>query len=279
MTFAALVAVVALGSQQPPAIPDELVISAVVLDKKGHPVTDLKPEEFVVAENGSERAVTRAELDARPLKIALLLDTSSQMGTTYNADVVPAALSFLKRLPQGATFSVWSTSDRPKVIVSEGTDLKTTEDKLRNLAAVGNNAAVDTLVAASQEVSKAEGHRSAVVLVSSATMGDISTDLQSLLPKASLKPTYIAVEVIQGDRDARLEDALSLLATRTGGFHERVFSTMAIEAQLRRALDVVGSLYRIAWKPGMDPRQAKIVVKVKRPNTKLTQALRLSTAW
>ena len=151
--------------------------------------------------------------------------------------------------------------------------------KLRNPAAVGNNAAVDTPVAASQEVSKATDHRCAVVLVSSATMGDISTDLQSLLPKASLKPTYIAVEVIQGDRDARLEDALSLLATRTGGFHERVFSTMAIEAQLRRALDVVGSLYRIAWKPGMDPRQAKIVVKVKRPNTKLTQALRLSTAW
>jgi hypothetical protein len=61
------------------------------------------------------------------LKIALLLDTSSQMGTTYNADVVAAALSFLKQLPQGATFSIWSTSDRPKVIVSEGTDLKTTE--------------------------------------------------------------------------------------------------------------------------------------------------------
>ncbi len=32
---------------------------------------------------------------------------------------------------------------------------------------------------------------------------------------------------------------------------------MAIESQLRRVLDVVGSLYRIAWEPSMDPRQAK----------------------
>jgi hypothetical protein len=279
MTFAALAAVMVLTTQQAPAIPDELVISAVVLDKKGHPVLDLKPEEFSVTESGSERPVVRAELDARPLKVALLLDSSSQMGTTYNADVVPAAISFLKRLPPGATFSVWSTADRPKLIVEEGTDLKTAEDKLRNLATLGNNAAVDTLVAASQDVAKADAHRSAVVLVTSATMGDISSDLQSLLPKASLKPTYIAVEFIQGDRDARLEDALKLLTTRTAGFHERVFSTMAIESQLGRALEVMGSLYRIAWKPGMDPRQAKIEVKVKRPNTKLTQALRLSTAW
>jgi hypothetical protein len=267
----------ALGSQQAPAIPDELVISAVVLDKKGHPVTDLKPDEFVVAESGSERAVTRAELDTRPLKIALLLDTSSQMGTTYNADVVPAALSFLKRLPPGATFSVWSTSDRPKVIVSEGTDLKTTEDKLRNLATFGNNAAVDTLVAASQQVAKTDDHRTAVVLVTSGT--DASADVQSLLPQASLIPTYIAVEVTRGERDGRLEIALKLLASRTAGSYERIFSTMAIETQLSRALGTLGAMYRLAWKPSMDPRQAKIEVKVKRPNTKLTQARRLSTAW
>jgi hypothetical protein len=279
MTFAAFATALMLTTHQAPALPDELVISAVVLDKKGHAVLDLKPEEFVVTESGSERPITRAELDSRPLNVALLLDTSTLMGDTYNADVIPAAASFLKRLPQGATFSIWSTSDRPKVIVEQGTDVSTVETKLRNVAPFGHNAALDTLVAASQELAKNETHRPVLVLVTSASMGDVTADVQALLPKASLKPTYVAVQYIQGQQDARLEDALKVLVSRTAGFHERVFSTMAIQAQLLKALEAISSSYRIAWKPGTDPRQAKIEVKLKRPNTKLTQAQRISTAW
>jgi hypothetical protein len=156
MTFAAFATALMLTTHQAPALPDELVISAVVLDKKGHAVLDLKPEEFVVTESGSERPIARAELDSRPLNVALLLDTSTLMGDTYNADVIPAAVSFLKRLPQGATFSIWSTSDRPKVIVEQGTDVSAVETKLRNVAPFGHNAALDTLVAASQELAKDE---------------------------------------------------------------------------------------------------------------------------
>jgi len=279
MTFAAFAATVMLVAQQAPALPDEVVISAVVLDKKGHPILDLKPEEFVVTESGSDRPITRAEVDSRPLNVALLLDSSLSMGNTYNADVIPAAVSFLKKLPQGAIFSVWSTSDSPKVIVEQGTDVAAVEAKLRNVAPFGHNAALDSLVTASQELAKDETHRTALVLVTSAAMAGVAADVQTLLPKASLKPTYIAVQYIQGPEDTRLQDALRVLVSRTAGIHERVFSTMAIQAQLMRALEYLSSSYRIGWKPGADPRQAKIDVKTKRPNVKLTQAQRISTTW
>jgi hypothetical protein len=279
MTFAAFAAAVMLAAQQAPALPDEVVISAVVLDKKGHPVLDLRPDEFVVTEGGSERPITRAEIDSRPLNVALLLDSSLSMGNTYNADVIPAAVSFLSKLPQGATFSIWSTSDAPKVIVEQGTDVSAVETKLRNVAPFGHNAALDSLVAASQELAKDEAHRTALVLVTSAAMAGVAADVQSLLPKASLKPTYVAIQYIQGPEDARLQDALRVLVSRTAGFHERVFSTMAIQAQLMKALDYLSSSYRIAWKPGSDPRQVKIEVKVKRPGATLTQAQRISTTW
>jgi von Willebrand factor type A domain len=279
MTFAAFAAAVMLAAQQAPALPDEVVISAVVLDKKGHPVLDLRPDEFVVTEGGSERPITRAEIDSRPLNVALLLDSSLSMGNTYNADVIPAAVSFLSKLPQGATFSIWSTSDAPKVIVEQGTDVSAVETKLRNVAPFGHNAALDSLVAASQELAKDEAHRTALVLVTSAAMAGVAADVQSLLPKASLKPTYVAIQYIQGPEDARLQDALRVLVSRTAGIHERVFSTMAIQAQLMKALDYLSSSYRIAWKPGSDPRQVKIEVKVKRPGATLTQAQRISTTW
>ena len=138
--------------------------------------------------------------------------------------------------------------------MEQGTDVSAVEAKLRNVAPFGHNAALDTLVAASQELAKDETHRTVLVLVTSASMAGVTADVQALLPKASLKPTYVAIQYIQGPEDTRLQDALEVLVSRTAGFHERVFSTMAIQAQLMKALDNLLSSYRIAWKPGTDPQ-------------------------
>lgn len=281
MMIDGVVLALALLAPQTPALPEQLVITAVVTDKKGKPVVDLRQDEVVVREGTADQPVIKLEHDVRPLHVALVLDTSQNLGTTYLSDVVPAALQFLKKLPEGSSFTVWGTSDRPRLLVPEGTDLKATEDKLRTTATTGNNAAVDTIVAASQEVAKAEGHRSAVVLVTSATMGDVRADVQALLSQASLKPTYIAVEFVQGggQGDARLEDSIKVLVTRTAGVHERVFSAMAVDSQLQKAIGLLEAQYRLSWKPSVDPRQTKIEVRVNRKDTKVVQGQRLSPAW
>ena len=139
----------------------------------------------------------------------MLLDTSTSMGNTYNADVIPATLSFLKKLPPGATFSIWSTSDSPKVIVEQGERRfqrsKPRSAMSRRLVTTPRSTA---LVAASQELAKDDTHRPAAVLVTSASMAGVAADMQALLPKASLKPTYVAIQYIQGPEDTRLQDAL-----------------------------------------------------------------------
>jgi hypothetical protein len=280
MIIDALLALSLLTPQAAP-LPDQLVISVVVTDRKGRPIVDLAPGEVMVKEGGTTLPVSRLERDTRPLKVAVVVDTSANLGGTLQSDIVPAVVSFLRRLPEGTSFAVWSTTDRPKQIVEDGTDVAAAEEKLRSIPVFGNNAAVETMVAASRAVAGAEGHRSAVVLVTTATMGDVRADIQALMPQASLKPTYIAVEFVQGQGqgDVRLEDAIKLLVNRTAGLHERIYSSMAFETQLRRAVDLLGAQYRIAWKPGTDPRQAKIEVKVSRKDTKVVQAQRLSTAW
>jgi hypothetical protein len=280
MIIDALLALSLLTPQAAP-LPDQLVISVVVTDRKGRPIVDLAPGEVTVKEGGTTLPVSRLERDTRPLKVAVVVDTSANLGGTLQSDIVPAVVSFLRRLPEGTSFAVWSTTDQPKQIVEDGTDVAAAEEKLRSIPVFGNNAAVETMVAASRAVAGAEGHRSAVVLVTTATMGDVRADIQALMPQASLKPTYIAVEFVQGQGqgDVRLEDAIKLLVNRTAGLHERIYSSMAFETQLRRAVDLLGAQYRVAWKPGTDPRQAKIEVKVSRKDTKVVQAQRLSTAW
>ena len=261
------------------ALPEQLVVSLTVTDKKGKPIEDLKAGEVQVVENGAAHPIDRLELDRRPLTVALVIDTSAGVGSFLRPDFVPAAVGFLQRLPPGSTFSVWSTSDRPKLLVPEGTDIKAAEDALRGIAPFGNNAAVDTIIAASQELAKAEGRRTAVVSVVSASMGDVSIDVGSELPKASMRPVYMVVEVIVGAQDARLEDAVKSLTSRTGGFHERVFSTMAVEAQLRRVNDLLMAQYRAGYKPTADPRSTKVEVKVARKDTRTRMSQRLTVGW
>jgi hypothetical protein len=261
------------------ALPDQLVLSFTATDKKGKPIEDLKAEEVQVVEGGQARPVDRIERDTRPLAIALVVDTSAGVSAQLRPDLVPAAVGLLQRLPAGSTFSVWITTDRPKLLVPEGTDLKAAEEALRGVAPFGNNAAVDTMIAASQELAKVEGKRTAVVAVVSASMGEISIDVGSEMQKASLRPLYAVVEVIVGPQDARLQDAVKSLTSRTGGFHERVFSTMAVEAQLRRVSDLLTAQYRLGYKPAADPRTTPLEVKVTRKDARPRMSQRMSVAW
>jgi len=261
------------------ALPEQLVLSFITTDRKGKPVEDLQPGEVQVVENDAPRAIDKLELDRRPLTVALVVDTSAGVGSFLRPDFVPAAVAFLQRLPPGSTFSVWATSDRPRQLVPDGADVKAAEDALRGVAPFGNNAAVDTIIAASQDLAKVEGRRTAIVSVVSASMGDVSIDVGSELPKASMRPVYMVVEVIVGAQDARLEDAVKSLTSRTGGFHERVFSAMAVEAQLRRVTDLLASQYRAGYKPTADPRTTKVAVKVTRKDTRTRMSQRLSLGW
>jgi hypothetical protein len=277
MPLSAVVLAILLSLQG--ALPEQLVLSFTATDKKGKPIEDLKAAEVQVLEAGKGRGVDRVERDTRPLSVALVVDSSVGVAAQLRPDIVPAAVGFLQRLPAGSTFSVWTTTDRPRQLVPEGADVKAAEDALRGVAPFGNNAAVDTMIAASQELAKMEGKRTAVVAIVSASMGEVSIDVGSEMQKASLRPMYAVVEMIVGGQDARLEDAVKSLTSRTGGFHERVFSTMAVEAQLRRVSDLLAAQYRLLYKPGVDPRTTPLDVKVTRKDARSRMSQRMSVAW
>lgn len=265
---------------QQPALPGQLVISMVVTDEKGNPISDMTAEEFEIKESGKKRPVLRAELDHRPLTAVIVLDSSAALGNAYQADFVPAVLSLIEHFPAGTEYAVWTTSDRPRLTVKPGTPVEKAEELLRSVAPYGSNAAVDTIVAASRVFdSLPNDRRGAVFIVSSATMGQIQVNVEQVLPTASMRPMYLPTEVIVNQQDARLQSALEYLAARTAGRHQRVFTTMAAAAQVQHSLDHLNAQYRVAWKPGLDPRQAKLEFKSKRDDTKAISAQRLSTTW
>jgi len=75
-------------------------VDAVVRDRAGRPMNNLRQEDFVVLEDGSERPIQFFSRDQLPLAVALVIDRSGSVAPLMN-DVQNAAYQALKLLKPG----------------------------------------------------------------------------------------------------------------------------------------------------------------------------------
>src|SRR5690606_26849904 len=85
-----------------------------VTDRRGHPVTDLSPEEFVVYEDGVPQRIVSFEPTTTPFSLVLLLDVS---GSTLNfrTTLKQAALRFIDALAPDDRVAVVAFNDHTKL--------------------------------------------------------------------------------------------------------------------------------------------------------------------
>ena len=266
---------------QQPEVPQQLVASLRVLDKKGTPITDLAPNEFDVKENGQSRTIVRAELDTRPLSVALVLDSNGTLSTAFTQNVVPAAVAVLNALPQGTVLDVWSTGDRPTHVVTAQSDRAAVEAAVKRIAASGTNTLLDTIAAASQALPSGEDRRTAVIVLTSGSIGDndAGRGVQEALNATSMRPTFVSIEMILGERDGRVGTELTYLAEHTAGSYETVLSATAVVTKAPGLVAILNSRYRVAWQPQSDPRATKFEFKTNRKGAKVVWSQRVTTAW
>jgi VWFA-related protein len=86
-----------------------------VLDKDGKPVMDLRPDEFVIRENGTRREILRASRATRPLDIALIVD-NSQASTDFITDLREAVRRFVTTMAGANTIALIGAAERPTVL-------------------------------------------------------------------------------------------------------------------------------------------------------------------
>lgn len=256
-----------------PADTTTRTISVTAIDDKGNPVEGLAASEIAVLEGGTTRTPVRLEIDRRPLTVALLLDSSEPLGTSFRLNVVDAALAFLLRLPEGTRYAVWTTGDRPVKIVDFTADRGAAARALRRVAPRGGNTVLDALVEASRDLKDEEGSRSAIVVVTGTGIGFTSRDRRQVVDDVA-KRGGIAVHglVIQEGEGGEGGEVASHdydyvvgeLARRTGGSRDTVLSAMGAGKAL---LEIAGQLrasYRLTYEGGA-ARDAKVEVSVARP--------------
>ena len=170
-------------------------VTVAVYTKKAEPIGDLKVEEVSVNEDGKKRAVLGLEPDGRPLEVAVVLDSSVAMASSYRSDLVAAVVAFWKALPPGSKVAVW-TSGPPSRVVSFGTEVSAGEKQLQAVAPAGKNYALDALLDASRGLGGSVIARRVVVYAGG---GDIeasrsrSAEMMQAIGQAAATPMIVLI--------------------------------------------------------------------------------------
>jgi len=260
--------------------PKQVLGSLYVTDKKGVPLTDIAPAELEVKENGQPRPIQSAELDTRPLAVALVLDNNAELSTSFMQSVVPAGVAVIKALPPGTTIDIWTTGDRPTRVAKALSDAGEAEAALRNVPTIGTNTLLHTIAEASNALPGDDQHRTSVIVMTTGTLGSAEGyGPEQALKVTSMRPTFVSLELFKGKPDARVENELEFLANHSGGYFERVLAVTAFEKRAVSLVAIVNAMYRIAWQPGADTREVTLDFNCTRKGAKVVAAQRFSAVW
>jgi hypothetical protein len=251
-------------------------LTATLLDEKDQPATDVSVADVALLENGVTRDVTSFKPDTRPLSVAIVVDSSAAVGSSYRLNVVDAVLALLRGLPEGTRYALWTTGDRPTKVVDHTDDRQSASDALKRVAPQGGNYMLDAVAEASTDLAKLsrEGDRKVLVAVTSlgpefsyvdkyrsAEVGEKNLDL------------FLGVEIEAGEAAFEVRSNISYVYDRlvraTGGRQETSLSAMGVDDALRRVGAHLRAGYRLAYATVPDLKKRKLDLSVARPGTRV----------
>jgi VWFA-related protein len=271
-------AVFLLGQAAPATAPGTEVraLTVTFLDEKDQEVTDVSAADVALTENGVARDITSFKPDRRPLTVAVLVDTSEAVGSSYRLNVVEAVVSLIARLPEGARYVLWTTGDRPTKVVDHTDDRGAAGTALRRVAPRGGNYMLDAFGEATADLKKSgrEGDRAAVVAVS--FMGPELSYLDKYRSAEVAEKNaelFLSVLVETGGADFEMRSNLGYvmdrLARASGGRYDIILSAMGVDNALRKLSAHLRSGYRLAYATVPELKKRSLDVSVARLGTKV----------
>jgi VWFA-related protein len=248
-----------------------------VTDDKGAAVKGLAREDLAVLENGVARDLVSFGLDERPLTVALLVDSSEAVRSTYRIQIVPALEAFVAGLPEGTRVALWTVGERPTKRVDYTDDRKAVSQALPRVVPAGGSTLLDALLEATRDLRKKEGERNAVV-VFSATGPEFSSTYRERVVEEALVPDTVFLSVLLEEGATDFENrtnydfVLDRLARASGGVHGATLSSMAVAKELQARLGALLGQYRLSYATVPDLKERRLEVKVAQPGVRVRVA-------
>ncbi len=244
-------------------------VTVTLTDASGRGVTDLGSDELALVENGVVRDLVKIAPDARPLVVAILVDSSQELSSTYRLYLVDAVAALVKALPEGARYAIWVTGERPRKLV-DVTDDRAAVAALKRVAPQGGNTLLDGLVEVTKELRKREGDRLAVVAVTGYTTEFSSRDRYRVAEEASRNADlFLFFSFDEGlasfENRTSYDYVIQELIKDPGGRLERAITAMAATKTLPGLARDLQPGLRLTYESVAGLKQRKIEVQVSRP--------------
>ena len=242
------------------------------LDTGGAPVVNLTSEDFQVIENGSKREVVRATLGSEPMRIVLLVDSSTPVGPMMNNFRI-ALNAFIDELPETEEVAFISSGGQIRVRTPPGTDRARLRAEVARFASEGGaNAFLDTMLEADKRfLQTAPGQWPALVIVTTdngegrrePNVDDYNRFMNDFLARGGAAHAVI----VQGKQSGAVTDIVANLVDNVGGIRYTIVADSNLPARLREianrlADDHQQMMRRYEVSYAGDPKQVLPVVKV-----------------
>ena len=243
-----------------------------VVDTGGRPALDLTRADFQVTENGAKRDVTRATLGAAPMRIVLMVDSSTPVGPVIS-HFKTALTGFVDTLPPQHEVAFISTGGQIRV----RTRPNDTRDKLRAEVARfssegGANAFLDTLLEADKRFLKTAPEQWPVFVIVTTDNGDArkEPDIESynkFMNDFVARGGAAHAVILAGQQTGAVSDLVTNLVDNLGGLRQTLNTPNSLPARLKDIAErididhrIMMNRYEIAY--AGDPKVAAGVVNV-----------------
>ena len=271
----------AVATQAVDARPVIRIVTIGAYTNKLAPLADLKPEEVVISQGGRKAAVLGLEPDARPLAVAIVVDSSAAVESVYRSELVAAVMAFWRGLPAGSRVAVW-TSGPPSRVVDFGTEAAAAEPRLQSVAVAGKNYAFDALLDAARALEREAGSRRALVFVGGLDVEasrQRTSELQLAVAKSAATPMLVMIVpgasltplggATQGSTSSwDVQGYLEKMAAVYCGSSAAVLTPQAATKKLAEAAVDLSSQYQVRYESSVGDSSAP-KVELKRKGAKL----------
>jgi len=262
-----------------------IYVSAV--DEAGAPVLNLTPADFQLTEDGFQREVTGATLLNGPMRIVLLVDSSTAVGPMLN-NFRTALNGFIDELPQEEEVVFVSSGGQIRVRTQPGADRVKLRTEIEHFAAEGGaNAFLDTMLEADKRFLKnvPPGQWPAFVIVTTdrgentrePNVKDYNTFMQDFLSRGGVAHAVI----IAGKAIGQVTDMVTNLVDNTLGMRHTIVADSNLPVRLRDianrlADDHQRMMRRYEVRYSGDPKaiQPTVVIKSSRDGVQLQMSVR-----
>jgi Ca-activated chloride channel family protein len=194
-------------------------VPAVVTDRVGHPLSNLRAENFVLYEDGRPQRISNFTTTEAPFEIVLLLDTSGSTRVDLGL-IRSAARAFIESLRPGDRVSIVAFNNAPDgdstlatvdVLSRLTDDRKALEKSLENVGASNGTPYYDALTRIAADVfreaprEEVRGRRAVVALTDGV---DSSSDADYAEARARLQSIGVACYFIEVNTEDFVEDHL-----------------------------------------------------------------------